>query len=110
MGNWGVVASDTIGIDTVPPLGSLHSITETGPYAYAGGDTAYYSNVGSGSFSVQVAAEDAGSGLDRAEYPETTSPGGVYHTAGRVPRDDQPRRGVPHGAGWGLPVPAHLHL
>ena len=33
MGNWGVVASDTIGIDTMPPLGSVHSIYNT--YAYA---------------------------------------------------------------------------
>jgi len=81
VGHWSVVTSDTIGIDTLPPVGSVHSITETSAYAYADGDTAYYSNVGSGSFTVRVAAGDTGSGLDQATYPETTSPGGVYNTA-----------------------------
>jgi hypothetical protein len=65
----------------MPPLGSVHSITETSAYAYGSGDTAYYNSAGSGQFSVRVAAGDTGSGLDQATYPETTSPGGVYNTA-----------------------------
>lgn len=81
VGHWSAVASDTIGIDTLSPVVSLHSIHETSPYAHASGSTAYYSNLGSGSFALRVAASDAGSGLDQAEYPDTTSPGGVYNTA-----------------------------
>ena len=81
VGNWSVVASDTIGIDTMPPVGSVHSITETSPYAHASSSTVYYNSAGSGQFTVRVTASDTGSGLAQATYPETTSPGEVYGTA-----------------------------
>ncbi|MFB0536813.1 MAG: PKD domain-containing protein, partial [Anaerolineae bacterium] len=72
------VYTDTIHLESMV---SLHSISETSAYAHVSGSMVYYSNVGSGEFAVRVAASEGSSGLDRAEYPETVSAGGVYTEA-----------------------------
>ncbi len=72
-----MVASDTIGVDTVPPVAGLYAIAELSPYAWVDGGTVWYGAGGAGSFAVQVSAADATSGPERAVFPDATGPGGV---------------------------------
>ncbi|MCP4642740.1 MAG: hypothetical protein GY851_20000, partial [bacterium] len=78
-GNESAWYSNAITVDTLPPSASIYDIVEDSPYVYV--DGVVYYGAQAGSFEVQVAAYDNGSGLAQAEFPAATSAGGVYDTA-----------------------------
>ncbi|MCP4543493.1 MAG: RHS repeat-associated core domain-containing protein, partial [Chloroflexi bacterium] len=79
-GNESAWYSDTITVDTLPPVASIYAIVEDSPYAHVDGGIVYF-GAQAGGFEVRVAAQDSGSGLAQAEFPAATSAGGVYGTA-----------------------------
>lgn len=77
---------DTPPADTTAPSASLTAIVEsTNPqYQHVSGSTIWVNDLVSGSFSVQVSASDAGSGVQRVDYPNLGTgyaPAGASDTA-----------------------------
>jgi RHS repeat-associated protein len=73
----------TFTIDNTPPQANLTGVSEDSPYAHVSGSTVYYGD-GSGSFTVDVEANDATAGLDALTFPATTSDGASYDYDGET--------------------------
>ena len=78
------VISRTIVVDNNPPVMSFGSYTEvTNPgNMHAIGTTLYYRPTASGSFIVNINATDAGSGVNRVEFPDLNLTGTNWSTNG----------------------------
>lgn len=82
VGNWAssAVHLGPFFIDTQSPNGtSIYQITEYagGDYLYVSGNMVYYSGRAYSAFNVYASAADSGSGLKEAQFPSTTSAGGI---------------------------------
>jgi len=63
-------------IDTGAPSCSVSGISESSAYAYSSSTTVYYNSEGSGSFSVEVSASDAASGIENVTFETLSTLGG----------------------------------
>ena len=77
----------TIVVDNLPPVVSFNSFTEgsNANYQHVVGSTIYFNPHGSGDFMVAINATDAGSGMNRVEFPDLNLTGSGWSAPGADP-------------------------